>query len=103
MLIRPLKFKHVLFDTQKNSTCLNNTELKTVRLSIDDTNRAELPSPALGDIVWNTALIIDTIDSYIIEEEVTVQTDGTYVLFDDADDVKNKYCIVSYLTKGLTT
>jgi hypothetical protein len=70
----------------------------TSKLFIDITNRALLPRIAIGDIVWNMALIFETTTSNVIQKEVTVSTDGTYVIFDNSDDVKGMYCIISYLT-----
>ena len=77
---------------------VENSILKTVRLFINDNSKAVLPTIAIGDIVWNMALIMDTVDSTVIESEVTVRTDGWNVIFDPLDEVKGKYCIISYLT-----
>lgn len=70
----------------------------TDRLLIDLANRVELPSPAVGDIIWNLALIFDDLKSNVVIKEVTVSTDGKFLFFDEIDNVKSKYCIVSYLT-----
>ena len=87
--------KQVLFG--ENS--IENSYLRTTsRLLIDNGNRALLPSMAIGDIVWNLAMVFDTLDSDVIECEATVTTNGTHVIFEDSDNLKGKYCIVSYLT-----
>lgn len=73
--------------------------LKTTdRLLIDLANKVELPTPAIGDIVWNLALIFDDLTSNVVVKEVTVNTDGKILFFDELDNVKSKYCVVSYLT-----
>ncbi len=78
---------------------VENSYLRTTgRLLIDDTNKALLPSVAIGDIVWNMAIVFDSATSSVIAKEVTVSTDGTYVIFEDLDEVKGMYCIISYLT-----
>lgn len=93
-------------DTKQNEVGINSVEnsyLKTTdKLLIGDDNRVLLPSIAIGDIVWNMAVIFNEIDSYVIEKEVTVSTNGSYLIFEDSDDVKGKYCIVSYLTYKVT-
>ena len=89
----------------KAITAVNPTEVSksqyvktTGRLLIDLANKVELPSPAVGDIIWNLALIFDDLTSSIIVKEVTVSTDGKFLFFDELDNVKSKYCVVSYLT-----
>lgn len=72
--------------------------ITTNRLLINLANRAELPAPAVGDIIWNMALIFDDLTSNVVIKEVTVSTDGKNLFFDELDNVKSKYCIVSYLT-----
>jgi len=70
----------------------------TSKLLIDDNNRALLPSVVVGDIIWNMAMIFESPTSNIIQKEVTVHTDGTYAIFEDSDNIKGMYCIISYLT-----
>lgn len=70
----------------------------TERLLINLANRAELPTPAVGDIIWNMALIFNDLTSNVVIKEVTVTTDGKNLFFDELDNVKSKYCVVSYLT-----
>ena len=78
---------------------IENSYLRTTeRLLVSDSSKALLPSVAIGDIVWNLAMIFKDNNTMVIEQEVTVTTDGKYVVFDDLDDVKGMYCIVSYLT-----
>ena len=87
--------KQVLFS--ENS--IENSYLKTTdRLLIDEDGKALLPSEAIGDIVWNMAMIFDSPESSVIEKEVTVTTDGIYAYFDISDNISDKYCIMSYLT-----
>ena len=78
---------------------IENSYLKTTdRLLIDEDGKALLPSEAIGDIVWNMAMIFDSPESSVIEKEVTVTTDGIYAYFDISDNIFFKYCIMSYLT-----
>lgn len=76
----------------------NSTLTTTGRLLIEN-NKALLPKKAIGDLVFNMAMIFDTVDSLVITSEVTATTDGTYVIFDDADKMNLRYCVVSYLSE----
>lgn len=103
--IELLKIKSTASDIDQTIISVNPEEviksqyLKTTdRILIDFSNRAELPSVAIGDIIWNLALIFDDLDSTVIAKEVTVSTDGSFLFFDEQDNVKSKYCVVSYLT-----
>jgi len=80
----------VLTDTQ-------NIQRTAQRLLIQN-NVAVLPSTAIGDLVWNMAIIFNDTQSTVIEAEVTATTDGTNVLFDSSDELNGKYCTVTYLS-----
>ena len=76
---------------------LSKTTLKTVKLLIED-NIVVLPSPSIGDIVWNMAAIFETAESTTIISEVTVTTNGLQVYFEPDDNVNGNYCVLSYYT-----
>lgn len=73
------------------------TLITTDRLLIQD-NKAMLPSQALGNILFNIAHIFESYDSNVLVMEVTVTTDGTYLIFDSLDNLNEQYCVVSYIT-----
>jgi hypothetical protein len=87
--------KQIVYGTNSVENSLLRT---TEKILISENSTALLPSLALGNIVWNMALLFDNAESSMISKEVTVTTNGTHVLFDSLDDVKGMYCIVSYLT-----
>lgn len=96
-----LKSSAEQIDNAVNATLNQQARLITTnRLLINENNRVLLPSKALGDIIWNTALVFENETSNVIIAEVTVSIDetGTYLLFDESDNITSKYCIVSYLT-----
>ena len=78
------------------------TAVTTTGRILIENNKALLPKKAIGDLVFNMAMLFDTVDSSVIASEVTVTTDGTYVLFDVADNVNLMYCVVSYLSEKVT-
>lgn len=78
---------------------IENSTLTTTGRVLIENNKALLPKKAIGDLVFNMAMIFDTVDSLVIASEVTATTDGTYVLFDAADNVDLRYCVVSYLSE----
>ncbi len=78
---------------------IENSTLTTTGRILIENNKALLPKKAIGDLVFNMAMIFDTVDSSVITSEVTATTDGTYVLFDAADNVDLRYCVVSYLSE----
>ena len=45
------------------------------------------------------AIVFDNDNTDMIVAEVTVTTDGTYVIFDQEYDMNGKYCVVTYLTE----
>ena len=62
-------------------------------------NEITLPKVALGDIVFNSAMIYDELDSpYFIEVTCELSEDKTRVLFDNSDFLNYKYCKLTYLT-----
>ena len=80
------------------SNSVENSLLRTTgRILISENNTAMLPSLAIGDIVWNMAMIFEDEYTDVIFDEVTASTNGTHVMFDDLDNIKGMYCIVSYL------
>ena len=87
--------KQITYGTNSVENSLLRT---TEKILISENSTALLPSLALGNIVWNMALLFDSAESSMISKEVTVTTNGTHVLFDSSDIVKGMYCIVSYLT-----
>ena len=78
---------------------VENSYLKTSdRLLIGEDNRAVLPSTAIGDVVWNIALIFENANTSVLEKEVTVECRGSYILFNEEDNVAGMYCTITYLT-----
>lgn len=62
-------------------------------------NEITLPKMALGDIVFNYAIIYEDLTSNIIfEATCTLSEDKMKVLFDPNDELNEKYCVLSYLT-----
>lgn len=73
--------------------------LKTIERTAILNNEITLPSAALGDIVFNTAIIFEDIDSNVFYDATcTLSEDKTKVLFDPNDNLDYRYCVVSYLT-----
>lgn len=77
----------------------NNTELITTERLLIQNNELILNKTSLGDVVHNSALIFETLDSiYFSEYSCSINSDGTKVLFESTDNLNNKYAIISYLT-----
>lgn len=80
----------------------NNTELITTERLLIQNNEITLNKISLGDIVHNSALIFDSLESnYFTEYSCLINSDGTKVLFESADNLNNKYAIISYLTNTI--
>lgn len=80
----------------------NNTELITTNKLLIQNNEILLNKTALGDIVHNSALIFDSLDSnYFTEYSCTINSNGTKVLFESTDNLNNKYAVISYLTNTI--
>ena len=62
-------------------------------------NEITLPKMALGDIVFNMAMVYDDTDTNVFREVTcSLSEDKTKVLFDPADSLDYKYCVLTYLT-----
>lgn len=80
----------------------NNTELITTERLLIQNDEILLNKNALGDIIHNSALIFDSLNSnYFTEYSCIINSDGTKVLFESTDNLNNKYAIISYLTNSI--
>ena len=68
----------------------------TDRLEIIE-HKAELPSRAIGDLVFNMAYLFEDKHTAICFNAIC-RTDGASVIFEAADELNGCFCVVSYLT-----
>lgn len=77
-----------------------DAEVFTTEKTLIQDNKITLPHQALGDLIFNYAMIYQDLTSPpFIEATCVVQDDGFTVSFNPADNVNGWYAVVSYLRR----
>jgi len=85
----------------KDIISLEDSWIKTLEKQPIQNNRIMLPSQAFGDVIYNKALIFESVESNIIEWEVTCyvdEDDYMSVQFLEQDELNGYYATLSYMT-----
>lgn len=73
-----------------------NTEIKKVRKEITDLHIIQLTDIIVGNTIYGTARIFDTIDSTVYEE-YTCEVSGQNIVFEAIDNLPGKFAEITYL------
>lgn len=79
-----------------NISTQTTTLLTTSKLQIFN-NKITLPKKCKGTPIFNSCLVYDTLNSvFFTEYTCSVSADGLYIIFDQFDNLNNKFAVVTY-------
>lgn len=77
----------------------NIVGVKTIERTSIFNNEITLPTTAIGDIIFNMAMVYEDINTNVFfEVTCSLSEDKTKVLFDPNDNLNYKYCVLSYIS-----